>query len=175
MSKIILITIVLYLICEVLCHGFALFVRKIFTNVVVQDQRKPLHLQFVQQTFYRTMLVISILLMSHFYSEMVFIEQSDFIRFTWSITFIVFIVFTLWWLNALIIRQVLLQSSQNQSVTHVFKQKISYIMWHPLEFKEAYINADYLKKSVWLNRLLSLLALIILFLDVNALFTVVSA
>lgn len=174
MLKVILLTCSLYILFELMCHGFALFVRRIFNPAVVQDHRKPLHLKFIQHTFYRVMLIVSIVLMNHVYSETMFFEQSDFIRFTWSIVFIGFILFVLWWLNAFIVRQVLLQSSTQQSVTHVLKQKISYIMCHPLEFKDIYTNEIYLKKSVWLNRLLSIVAFILLFLDIQALFGVTS-
>ena len=88
---------------------------------------------------------------------------------TLSISIILLILFILWWLNAFILRQVVLKQQQ-QSVTPVFKQKISYIMLHPLQFKALYISPDYLKRSVWMNRLLSVFAFILLFIDIQVLF-----
>ena len=61
---------------------------------------------------------------------------------------------------------------QQQSVTLVFKQKISYIMLHPLQFKGLYISTDYLKRSVWRSRLLSIVAFILLFIDLQFIFNV---
>ncbi|RZG73194.1 hypothetical protein [Acinetobacter sp. WCHAc060025] len=171
MIKIILLTIALYIFIELMCHGFAIFVRRILNKTVVQDHRKALHLQFIQQTFYRLMLILSIVLMNHAYTEMAFFEQSDVVRFTWSAFVIVLILFIFWWINAFIIRQVL-QSQQQQSVTATFKQKVSYIMFHPKEFQDSYINATYLEKSKWMNRLLSVLAFILLFMDLQLLFNI---
>ena len=159
MIKIILLTIALYIFIELMCHGFAIFVLRILNKTVVQDHRKALHLQFIQQTFYRLMLILSIVLMNHAYTEMAFFEQSDVVRFTWSAFVIVLILFIFWWINAFIIRQVL-QSQQQQSVTATFKQKVSYI------------NATYLEKSKWMNRLLSVLAFILLFMDLQLLFNI---
>lgn len=174
MLKVILLTIVLFVFFELTCHGFAIFVRRILDKTVVQDHRKPLHLQFIQQTFYRLMLILSIALMNHAYTEMAFFEQSDVVRFTWSAVVILLVLLILWCINALIIRQVLLTEQQicQQSVTATFKQKISYIMFHPREFKDSYINAIYLEKSKWMNRLLSVLAFILLFMDLQLLFNI---
>ncbi|AXQ23988.1 hypothetical protein BEN71_18900 [Acinetobacter wuhouensis] len=171
MIKIILLTIALYIFIELMCHGFAIFVRRILNKTVVQDHRKALHLQFIQQTFYRLMLILSIVLMNHAYTEMAFFEQSDVVRFTWSAFVIVLILFIFWWINAFIIRQVL-QSQQQQSVTATFKQKVSYIMFHPKEFQDSYINTTYLEKSKWINRILSVLAFILLFMDLQLLFNI---
>ncbi|WP_296280376.1 hypothetical protein [uncultured Acinetobacter sp.] len=170
MFKIFIITLALYLFLEVLCHGFALFMRKCLSKVVIQDQTKPLSLQFIQQTFYRTMLLVSIALMNHLYGEVAWFAQNDWIRFTWSITVALLIVLVLYGLNAFIIRQVILK--QQQSVIAVFKQKFSYIMLHPLEFRHLYRTESYLSKSVWINRFLSITALILLFLDVQILYNV---
>ena len=172
MYKVLIITLTLYLFLEILCHGFALFMRKCLDKAVTQDERKPLYLQFIQQTFYRTMLLVSIILMNHVYSEIAWFEQSDWIRFTWSISVVLLILLVLHGLNTFIIRQVVLKQQQ-QSVTAVFKQKFSYIMLHPLEFKHLYSTQDYLSKSVWINRLLSITALILLFLDIQILYNVV--
>jgi len=173
MYKIIITTLALYLFCEILCHGFALFVRKILQNTNKLHMNSSEHHQFIQQFFYRTMLLLSIALMSHFYTEMTFFEQNNWLRFTWSIAFISLIVFILWWLNALIIRQVILKQSQQHSVSQVFKQKIGYIMRHPFEFRYLYINPDYLKRSLWMNRFLSVVALFIAFIDTLLLFNIV--
>ncbi|MEG0487802.1 MAG: hypothetical protein RR575_07680 [Acinetobacter sp.] len=170
MYKVLIIALTLYLFLEILCHGFALFMRKCLDKAVTQNERKPLYLQFIQQTFYRTMLLVSIILMNHVYSEVAWFAQSDWIRFTWSITVALLIVLVLYGLNAFIIRQVILK--QQQSVTAVFKQKISYIMFHPLEFKHLYSTQDYLSKSVWINRFLSVTAFILLFLDIQILYNV---
>ncbi|WOE41582.1 MULTISPECIES: hypothetical protein [Acinetobacter] len=112
--------------------------------------------------------------MNHAYTEMAFFEQSDMLRFTWSTVVILLILLILWWINALIIRQVLLTEQQicQQSVTATFKQKISYIMLHPREFKDNYINTIYLEKSKWMNKLLSVLAFILLFMDLQLLFNI---
>lgn len=171
MIKILGITIGLYIFFEILSHGFAWYVVQFFKNAVVQDERKPRHLQFIRQTFYRLILILTIVLMSHWYTERTFSEQNDLIRFTWSIGFILLILFIIWWINALIIRSVILKQAQQQSVTHVFKQKIGYIMLHPKTFIHIYTDAEYLKKSVIMNHLLSILAFIILFLDIQMLYT----
>ncbi|MDV2470541.1 hypothetical protein QR674_16315 [Acinetobacter chinensis] len=120
------------------------------------------------------MLILSIALMNHAYTEMAFFEQSDVVRFTWSAVVIFLVLLILWCINALIIRQVILTEQQicQQSVTATFKQKISYIMFHPREFKDSYINAIYLEKSKWMNRLLSVLAFILLFMDLQLLFNI---
>ena len=170
MYKIFIITIILYLFLEILCHGFALFMRKCLNKAVAQNERKPLYLRFIQQTFYRTMLLISIVLMNHIYSEIAWFEQSDRLRFTWSIAVTLFILLILYGLNAFIIRQVALK--QQQHVTPVFKQKISYIMLHPLEFRYLYCTQNYLTQSIWINRLLSIIAFILLFFDVQILYNV---
>ncbi len=170
MYKIILIALALYLFCEALCHGFALFVSKIFKNADQLKQNLPEHNQFIQQFFYRTMLMITIVLMNHFFVEVTFYEQNDWVRFTWSLTVIIMILSILWWLNAWILQRVISNQSQQQSVTEVYKQKISYIMLHPLEFRYLYTHPDYLNHSVWLNRLLSLIALILAFVDTQLMF-----
>lgn len=54
----------------------------------------------------------------------------------------------LYCLNAWITHQVLLKQMTQQSVSAVFKQKISYILLHPLEFKHLSSHQDYLTKSV---------------------------
>lgn len=66
MYKTLAISIGLYLFLEILCHGFAFFVGKIVSKADKQKLNHPLHLEFTRQTFYRTMLLISIVLMSHF-------------------------------------------------------------------------------------------------------------
>jgi len=173
MYKIIITTLGLYLFCEILCHGFALFVRKILQHTEKLQMNSVAHLKFIQQFFYRTMLLLSIALMSHFYTEIAFFEKNNWVGFTWSIAFISLIVLILWWLNALIIRQVILKQSQQQSITHVFKQKIGYIMRHPFEFRYLYTNPDYLKRSLWMNRFLSVVALFMAFIDTLLLFNIV--
>lgn len=169
MYKTLAISIGLYLFLEILCHGFAFFAGKIVSKADKQKLNHPLHLEFTRQTFYRTMLLVSIVLMSHFYTEIAYFEQNAWIRLTLSISIILLILFILWWLNAFILRQVVLKQQQ-QSVTPVFKQKISYIMLHPLQFKALYISPEYLKRSVWMNRLLSVFAFILLFIDIQVLF-----
>lgn len=47
MYKVLIITLALYLFLEVLCHGFALFMRKCLDKAVTQNERKPLYLQFL--------------------------------------------------------------------------------------------------------------------------------
>lgn len=170
MYKIIITALGLYLFCEVLCHGFAFFVRKIFQNSDKLKINTAEHLKFIQQFFYRTMLLVTIALMSHFYTEMAFFEQNDWVRFTWSAMIVLLILFVLWWLNAFIIRQVILKQSQQQSVIQIYKQKISYIMLHPMQFKSLYTDPEYLKRSFWMNRFLSLVALIMTFIDTQLLF-----
>ena len=170
MIKIILITFALYLSCEILCHGFAIFVSKIFQKADKLEMNSKEHLKFIQQFFYRTMLLLTIALMSHFYTEMVFFEKNDWIRFTWSAVMVMLIVFVLLYINAVIIQKVILKQSQQQSLTQVFKQKISYIMLHPKEFKYLYTNAEYLQQSLWMNRFLSVVALILIFVDTQLLF-----
>lgn len=170
MYKIITISIGLYLFLEFLCHSFAFFVGKIVNKANKQKLNYSLHLEFTRQFFYRTILLISIVLMSHLYTDIVYFEQNTWIRLSFTISIILFILFTLWWLNAFILRQVVLK--QQQSVTLVFKQKISYIMLHPLQFKGLYISTDYLKRSVWMNRLLSIVAFILLFIDLQFIFNV---
>lgn len=172
MYKIILTTLGLYVFCEVLCHGFAFFIRKFFQNIDKLQINSAEHLKFIQQFFYRTMLLISIALMSHFYTEMAFFEQNDWVRFTWSAIIILLILFVLWWLNAFILRQIILKQSQQQSVTQIFKQKMSYIMLHSTEFKYLYTPTEYLKRSLWMNRFLSVIALILLFIDTQLLFNI---
>ena len=128
MYKILLISITLYIFFEFLCHGFALFMRKSLNKVMVQNERKTLYLQFIQYTFYRTLLLISIILMNHIYTEVALFEQSAWVRFTWSMMVTLLILGFLYSLNAWIIRQVLLKQVTQQSVSAVFKQKISYIL-----------------------------------------------
>ncbi|CEI53415.1 hypothetical protein [Acinetobacter bereziniae] len=115
------------------------------------------------------MLLVSIVLMSHFYTELAFFEQNDWIRLGLSILIILMILLVFWWINAFIVRQVVLK--QQYAVTAVFKQKISYIMRHPLQFKSLYITTEYLSISVWMNRFLSALAFILLFIDIHILFS----
>lgn len=86
-----------------------------------------------------------------------------------SILIILMILLVFWWINAFIVRQVVLK--QQYAVTAVFKQKISYIMRHPLQFKSLYITTEYLSISVWMNRFLSALAFILLFIDIHILFS----
>lgn len=172
MYKILLISITLYIFFELLCHGFALFMRKSLNKVVLQNARKTLYLQFIQHTFYRTLLLISIILMNHIYTEVALFEQNQWVRFTWSMLVTLLILGLLYCLNAWIIHQVLIKQMTQQSVSAVFKQKISYILLHPLEFKHLSSHQDYLTKSVWINRLLSLIAFILLFLDVQLLYNV---
>lgn len=169
MYKILGISIALYIFLEILCHGFALFARKIVSHSDTQKLNSPVQLQFIQQSFYRTMLLVSIVLMSHFYTDMTFFEQNDWIRLALSILIILMILLVFWWINAFIVRQIVLK--QQYAVTAVFKQKISYIMLHPLQFKSLYITADYLRISVWINRFLSILAFILLFIDIHLLFS----
>ncbi|MFW1802230.1 hypothetical protein ACG9YX_19670 [Acinetobacter nematophilus] len=170
MYKVLYISFALYIFLEILCHSFALLARKIVSRSDVQKLNHPLHLQFIQQSFYRIMLLLSIVLMSHFYSDIAFFEQNDWIRLTFSTLIILMILLAFWWLNAFILRQVILK--QQAAVKAVFKQKISYIMLHPLQFKDLYITTDYLSTSVWINRLLSLVAFILLFVDIQVLFGV---
>lgn len=169
MYKVLSISLALYVFLEILCHVFALVARKIVSRSDTQKLNHPLHLQFIQQSFYRTMLLVSIVLMSHFYTELAFFEQNDWIRLGLSILIILMILLVFWWINAFIVRQVVLK--QQYAVTAVFKQKISYIMRHPLQFKSLYITTEYLSISVWMNRFLSVLAFILLFIDIHILFS----
>lgn len=169
-TKVLIITVVLYLFFELLSHGFALYTVKILKKTVSQNDQK-LPFQFIQQTIYRVILIITIILISHIYTEKIFIEQKDGLRFTWSILFLVFIIFSIWWINALIIRSILLKRSKQQSISAVLQQKLSYIMLHPQAFSNVYFDSDFLKKSKWINHILSLVAFIFLFLDIQLIFS----
>ena len=75
MHKIIITALALYLICKLLCHGFAIFVSKIFKNADQLKQNSPQHIKFIQQFFYRTMLLLTIALMNHFFIEVTLLSK----------------------------------------------------------------------------------------------------
>lgn len=172
MINILLITFGLFVLFELSCRVFAWYVTLFIQKAVkYKDQHKEKYLLFIRQVFYRVMLLITILLMNHFYVSKTFYQSNQWLILMWTVGFVLLIVLILWWLNALIIRSLLMNQQYNQSFVEVFKQKISYIMLNPRTFEYLYIQDAYLKKSNHLNHLLSLIALIMLFLDVQILYS----
>ncbi|WP_173911935.1 hypothetical protein [Acinetobacter sp. Marseille-Q1618] len=171
MLKVVTLTVALYLCLELLCHTFAYYVSWIFKkSALKQGIEHRQDLVFIRDIFYRIMLLISIVLLNHVYTEKIFYEINPFIRYFWAFAFTSFIVLILWWLNALIIQSTLIKQNQKQSFNATYKQKISYILLHPKEFLHLYTATDYLEKSKYLNYLLSMLAFILLFFDIQLLF-----
>ncbi len=170
MIKIILLTIVLFVFFELTCHGFALFAARIAYNSTMKKAGIRVSQAYLKHTFYRLMLILSVVAMNHLYIELVLIETDQSVRFVWSFLFIICIVSTVLWLNALVVRSVLREQNHQQSVSAAFKHKISYIMWHFRDFYDICHTQSYLKKSKWMNRFLSVLAFILLFMDLQLLF-----
>ena len=172
MLKIFMITTAIYVFFELTCHGFALFAARIAYNSTMKKAGTRVSQAYLKHTFYRLMLILSVVAMNHLYIELVLIETDQSVRFVWSFLFIICIVSTVLWLNALVVRSVLREQNHQQSVSAVFKQKISYIMWHFRDFYDICHTQSYLKKSKWINRILSVLAFILLFMDLQLLFNI---
>ncbi len=168
MQKIILQTVFIYILFEIICHAFAFYVTQFFKKAVPQDESKPKRLEFIKQTFYRLMLIFSIIMMNHIYTEIIFFEKNQYIVYMWSGFFIVFILLFVWTINAYMIRTILISKQNQHAVINVNRQKISYIMRHPKEFLDIYVMDKYLNKSRKINYLLSFLAFIFLFLDIQS-------
>ena len=75
MYKIIITALALYLFCELLCHGFAIFVSKVFKNADLLKQNSPQHIKFIQQFFYFFFLLLTIALMNHFFIEVTLLSK----------------------------------------------------------------------------------------------------
>ena len=171
MLKVISLTVLIYFILEIICHLFAVYVAKIIERSNQKaSQSNVLHKKFIQQTFYRLMLLFSIFAMNHLYAELVFFEKNQNLVYAWSACVIVILLFLVWWLNAYIIRSAMLHQVQKQAVVESYKEKISYIMLHFKEYLAICNTEDYLKKSAKLNYFLSFIAFILLFFDIKILY-----
>lgn len=109
MINILLITFGLFVLFELSCRVFAWYVTLFIQKAVkYKDQHKEKYLLFIRQVFYRVMLLITILLMNHFYVSKTFYQSNQWLILMWTVGFVLLIVLILWWLNALIIRSLLM-------------------------------------------------------------------